>query len=153
MEYKKFDEAISKLPKSEPNSFIFEKGDDIRELIKNNGVPSEPGVYIIYEIKDPNKELVYIAKSGTIGWDEKRKICEFGDQMLSKRLHMKQDGVYRQEFFTSKVSRNKSKLEIHWYVTCDTNGHTGLLPAKVEADLIQAFFEDTGKLPEWNNSF
>jgi hypothetical protein len=86
-------------------------------------------------------------------WDENKKKYKFGDQMLSKRLHTTQDGVYRQEFFTDQVSEHERKLEIHWFVTCDDHGHNGLLPAKVEADLMQAFFEDMDMLPEWNNSF
>jgi len=148
MEHKMFDDAVSKLPKSESNSFIFQKGDEIRDLIREHGVPSEPGVYIIYEITDKDKELVYIGKSGT--WHRGEG---FGKQMLDKRLLMKQDGEYRQDFFTKKVKKNKSKLEIHWYVTCDVDGKNGQLPAKVESDLMQAYFDDTGELPTWNNSF
>ena len=49
MEHKMFDDAVSKLPKSESNSFIFQKGDEIRDLIREHGVPSEPGVYIILD--------------------------------------------------------------------------------------------------------
>jgi hypothetical protein len=150
MEQKKFDVDLEKILKNyKTGTLSFEEGNELRERISEGGVPCEPGVYIIYEITDHGKELVYIGKSGTWHRDE-----GFGEQMLSKRLHMKQDGEYRQDFFTKKVKKNESKLEIHWFVTCDKEGKTGQLPAKVEADLIQAFFEDNdNKLPAWNNSF
>ena len=139
---------ISKLSENEHDSFSFEKGNDLRDLIRTHKVPPKPGIYLIFEIKDQEKELVYIGKSGT--WHQGEG---FGEQMLDKRLHMKQEGEYRQDFFTRMVKKGRSSLEIHWFITCDDKGQNGQLPAKVESDLMQAFFEDNHELPAWNNSF
>ena len=37
----------------------------------------------------------------------------------------------------------------HWFVTFDQ--HIRVLPAKAQSDLLQAHFDEWGRLPPWND--
>ena len=45
-------------------------------------------------------------------------------------------------------SEKLDALEFEWYVTFE--GSSKVLPLKAEADLLQAYFDDFGRLPPWN---
>ncbi len=126
-------------------TFEFHDGNRIAEVSKN--VPMKPGVYLIYGFRDGEQTLVYIGMSGTM-----KKNGEWGGQMLRKRLRMKQDKVYRQIYFTQKIKDDGwDFLRFHWYITYN-NKHNHL-PRYVEGLLIQRFYEQNSRLPEWNKDF
>ncbi|MFH1159473.1 MAG: hypothetical protein V1733_00800 [bacterium] len=125
--------------------FFFQPGNKLSEVSK--GVPELPGVYLIYRLSGGRVELVYIRASGTM-----QQNGRFLNQLLKGRINNKQDGIGRQEFFEKKLKdEHIDGLDIYWYVTFDKQIRH--LPAFVEANLMQRFFEIHGGLPEWNKEF
>lgn len=91
---------------------------------------------------------MYIGKSGT--WS--REKGKFKKQALCKRIKRIHDDVPAQNFLKAKMQEDKWKsIVIAWSVI--TQEPLPCLPAKVEADLIQAFLDDYGNLPMWNKEF
>jgi hypothetical protein len=154
MEHKKFDETLDEILKLkyEHHMFVFgPKNRDLHKLIRDDKVPNLPGVYYFRGITDISNDVVYIGMSGTYPF---KKDGKFKGQMLKGRLSNKQEKkIKRQVFFNSKVPDEYREIEIYWYVTCNKDGINGLLPAKAEADLMQAHFDDNGILPSWNKEF
>lgn len=127
----------------EAGTFILRRDESIRECTRRNGVPNKYGAYIIF---DPSGEVMYIGKSGTVNRDGR-----FDDQGVRERLSKRQDHEPRQVYFNNRMEElGLANLEIRWFITHD--GKHGILPAKAEADLMQAYFDDHGCLPPWNKS-
>jgi hypothetical protein len=125
--------------------FFFTKGGNLSELSRE--VPDLPGVYYILRLSRGKINLVYIGKSGTI-----KQNGELGSQMLRGRIHNKQNGVKREDFFNIKMDdENIDGLDIYWFVTMDKTNND--LPAYVEGLLMQYYFEGHGELPLWNKEF
>ena len=149
MKSEQFDKVIVGYSKQfKNNRFTFDNKDDLCELIKRKDVPHLPGVYIIYRSKNKHREVVYIGKSGRM-----KQKGKFKGQMLDERLSNKQQGRSHLKFCSPKNSENKSKLDVQWFVTWEEKAKTSILPGRAEASLMQAFYDDTGKLPRWNKSF
>ena len=130
---------------NECGSFSFKLGDSLS--IVSGVVPNKPGVYIIYGINSTNSKLVYIGKSGTIINDG-----SFKTQLLRKRLNNKQEGLRRQVYFENKLKEdNCNELKVCWFVTF--NDEIKDLPGFVEGQLIQKYFEQYKRLPDWNKDF
>jgi hypothetical protein len=134
---------FAEIKKYENNShFFFSKGQKLAEVSKK--VPQLPGVYYIIKLAKGKIELVYIGKSGTISQSGK-----FKDQLLRGRLNNKQDGIKRQQFFDAKCEQEEiDALDIYWFVTFDSKHQD--IPATVEGQLMQRFFDVHGRLPRWN---
>jgi hypothetical protein len=125
--------------------FFFTLTDKLSE--KSKDVPNLPGVYYILRLARGHVDLVYIGKSGTIS-----QKGNFKDQLLKLRLNNKQNGKPREQFFKDKIQEEEiDALDIYWFVTFDEKHHD--LPAYVEAQIIQRYFEIYGQLPEWNKEF
>jgi len=125
--------------------FFFKKGENLKEVSKS--VPDLPGVYYIVRLSKGRIELVYISKSGTLQQDG-----QFKGQGLKGLLNSTQEGIERQDFFESIISKeNIDALDIYWFVTFDSKSQD--LPGFVEGLLIQRFFELYGRLPLWNKEF
>jgi len=133
---------------SENDSFVLHKGEKLSERIKEAKVPNKPGVYIIYRKKGTFREVLCIGKGGTL-----RKDGTFSDQKLLGRLEKgKQNRIPRRRFFQEKMETlGLDELEFRWFVTFSEN--TKIIPAKAEADLIQAYYTQHKKLPDWNEEF
>lgn len=117
---------------------------NLRKQLSNAQVPDGYGVYLIYGVKADQRRLVYIGKSGTLLANG-----EWKSQSLAKRLLAKQDGEGRQKYFRTKLfTEGLSCLSIHWVVTVRPD--SVMLPAKVEAGLLQIYFDGHAKLPPWN---
>jgi hypothetical protein len=57
----------------------------------------------------------------------------------------------RQAFVEQEMDKSGwESLVFSWFVTFDASVH--VIPAKAEADLLQAYFDENGHLPEWNQS-
>lgn len=125
-------------------SFELRKGE--RVVSRAGGVPEEPGVYLIYGLRKGAKELLYVGKAGTL-----QNNGTFKDQKLRGRLSAKQRGVLRQRFFQEQIEvLNLDALEFRWFVTF--HGSARVIPAKAEADLLQAYFDEKSVLPRWNEA-
>ena len=123
-------------------SFTFSLGECLRNKVKN--IPEGYGVYKIYS-NSKDGELLYIGKGGTIMNDG-----TFGKQNLRRRLVNIQDGKRREDFFVEKLKINPQikQLYIEWIIL-----GTDILPAYVEAQLIQEYYAKHLKLPLWNKNF
>jgi hypothetical protein len=124
-------------------SFEFQIGDKLVELCKN--VPNEPGIYLIYIVKNSIRELVYIGASGKMNQDG-----TFKTQKLKKRLQNMQSAKLRREkYFAEQISTLKLDfIIVEWYVTF--NKKTKDLPLNVEGTLLQLFMDKNMVLPIWN---
>jgi hypothetical protein len=133
------EQLLRKFP--EHGEFEFESESDLRELAV--AVPDSPGIYIF---ENHNGELCYVAKSGTL-----LQNGNFRDQLLKKRIGNRQDGIPRQRFLREKLQITGWKfIRIRWFVTF--SDEIKEIPAKVEAEVLQAYFLEHGELPLWNKS-
>ncbi len=125
-------------------SFRLQRGENLRTCIQRNQVPDMPAVYLIYAVRQRRAELLYIGKSGTL-----RSDGSFKNQMLATRLRMKQGKMWRAEFYAEQMKKLRlTALHFQWWVTFDDK--VRIIPLKAEADLLQAFFDDHRRLPQWN---
>lgn len=125
--------------------FFFRKECRLIDLTRN--IPNLPGVYYIVKLAAGKIEIVYIGKAGTMESDG-----AFKKQGLQKRLNMKQDGLFRQEFFETKLLEESiDALDIYWFVTFDEYHQD--VPAFLEASMLQDFYWMYDKLPSWNKTF
>ena len=127
--------------------FNVSKGQKITEAIKENNVPNDYGIYLIYEGSDCNGELIYIGRSGTMKSDG-----TMGSQGIRKRLGMKQCGMSRNDFYIKEMKKRQKGISVAWFVTFNIAGQK-TLPALAESEAMQEFYELEGRLPELNKSF
>ena len=125
-------------------SFTFFKGERLSS--KCGAIPNEPGVYLIYAVKNLKKDLVYIGASGKMNQDGSFKV-----QKLKNRIqNMQNSTTRRQTYFENKIEElNLDSLEVKWYVTY-LKEHTDL-PLNIEGTLLQMHFDEYSVLPLWNN--
>jgi hypothetical protein len=123
--------------------FVLSCHESINDVVRRENVPHARGIYVVFADCDLQRPL-YVGKAGTINQDGSWK-----DQGLAKRLTMKQDGIYRREFFC-KLMKEKSivGLTFHWFVTHDQGN--SIIPALAEMELLQAFWNQHACLPELN---
>lgn len=115
----------------------------INEVVKHEHVPDDPGVYMYFS-RDDLKHPLYIGKAGTMRTDG-----TWMEQRLNGRLTMKQDGIYRKEYFRNLMAeRNFAGLMFLWFVTHGQNGK--VIPALAELELLQAHYNEFHCLPELN---
>lgn len=149
-----FEELVRIASQSFPKNGSFEllPGEPLRERIRKAGVPDKPGVYLICGTERERCRLLQIGKAGTLKGDGL-----FKNQKLRGRLGAKQEGMSRDKFFQIKMSKLQlDSLRFYWFVTFDKDDkddkHVFIIPAKAEADLLQRYFDDNGKLPLWNKN-
>lgn len=113
--------------------------------LQTSSIPDGYGVYKICA-NTPEGEILYIGRSGTLEKDGTYK-----EQNLRERINNKQCGKKRQIFFKEILDSDPSleQLVIEWFIIDEKK----VLPAYVEACLMQEYFEKKGKLPCINNSF
>lgn len=121
--------------------FEFRQGQRIREVVRSAEVPEEYGAYII---SDSEGRVLYVGRSGTMLNDGR-----FQRQTLLGRLTNRQGGLSRQEFFGNMLrERDVQSLHFEWFVTF--GGANKVLPSLAESQLLQAYFDDHGRLPPYN---
>ncbi len=124
--------------------FEISSGNELRNKIRASNVSNKPGCYVIYKNSIESHNVIYIGKAGTMKTDG-----SFKDQGLAGRLCAKQEKMPRPQFFQEIIEKHKiSILYFQWFVTF--NGQSKILPAKAEADLLQAYFDEYGELPMLN---
>ncbi len=150
--YRKHFESQRKVGNS--NALRYRRGETLSDVLREADVPTDRvGVYIVRPPRGGLKSTLYIGHAGS--WN--RKKGEFGKQKLRGRISAVQETrgkkkIRRQQFF------NEAMVDNGWqYIVIEWSTHRGrgdrLFPAKIEADLLQAFFDDHGDLPSWNKSF
>ena len=125
-------------------SFELRKGEKIHSRAREEHVPKEPGVYLIFDSQ--GGKLLYIGRAGTL--------CRngtFKDHMLIDRLSATRKGIGGQKFYERKMAELQlDALVFYWFVTWADN--VRIIPAKAKADLLQACIDEHGYLPEWNEA-
>jgi hypothetical protein len=141
-----FHEAIeaAKARYTNNGQFLLLGNESINAVVKREKVPDVRGVYLIFGNDDHERPL-YIGKSGTLYQDG-----TWSEQSLAKRLTMKQDGIYRGEYFRTLIDRERlGGLIFRWF---ETHGHSvKIIPALAEMELLQAYYDEYGILPRKNN--
>jgi hypothetical protein len=119
----------------------------LRAALTKAEVPHEAGVYVLRALKGQDATVVYVGRAGTLQNDG-----TFMEQKMWGRLQAKQEKVSRQAFFRRKLAvQGYRKLRIDWFQTWGEGTHR--VPALGEAELIQAYLDDHGRLPPWNAEF
>ena len=127
----------------QPRRFSLLPGESIKEGVRRERVPNAPGIYIYFE-RDDLEHPLYIGKSGTIRADGSWK-----NQGISVRLTMKQEGIFRREFFLKLMANEcPAGLTFIWFVTHDQN--TKIIPGLAEMELLQAHYDLRGCLSRLN---
>jgi hypothetical protein len=120
-------------------------GESINLVVAREKIPNGRGVYLIAGLCVP-KRTIYIGKAGTMNRDGSWK-----GQGIRGRLINAQKKMRRVDFFRELMRTScQEGLEFHWFVTYD--GDRGRLPALVEMELLQAHFDEFGRLPDLNES-
>jgi hypothetical protein len=141
-----FDDLVAKYKQRFPRQGGFELRPGERVRKASIGVPEKPSVYLIYGRRASNLSVLYTGKVGTLCQDGK-----FKDQGLLGRLNNRQRWTTRQAFVEQEMAKyGWESLVFSWFVTFDAS--VCVIPAKAEADLLQAYFDENGCLPEWNQS-
>ncbi len=132
-------------------SFPLCKGRKLSTYCKKEGVPNEPGVYVIYGITQGKRITQYIGAGGKLLPDGTFTNKKLGERIANTRAGQKPANKYYQD----QMNRyGLDELLFEWFVTFD--GRNSIIPAKAEADLVQAYYEDKEDkraLPPWNKKF
>ena len=131
------------------NSFLFTQNDDLETVC--NIDENISGIFLVYEVKDENKELIMIASSGTIQNDGKLKTKNGGlaDKLINGQQFAKTGRKY--SWPAQMKIENIETIEICWYDTFNTKNK--VIPTSIEGQILQLFLDETGKLPRWNVAF
>ena len=124
--------------------FTLNLEESIDEVVRREKVPKVYGVYAISAPPVCGAEILYFGKAGTVLADG-----TFKAQTIPKRLTMKQDGLYRREFFQREMKLAElPSLHFQWFETFGGVNRTP--PFLAEAQLLSAFLEEFGRLPRWH---
>lgn len=129
--------------------FVFTVHDSLARVC--NAPTDKSGIYIVYEERDNESELIYIGSSGQKNKDGSLKVRKSGLGGMKDRI------VNGHQF--GKVSRKRSwvkqmqiekvnALKVLWWVTYDNDAKD--FPTDVERKLINKFKEIYNCLPRWN---
>lgn len=122
--------------------FFLKKGVLLSDVSEE--VPQMPGVFYIIKLARGRVELVYIGKSEMINQDDNTK-----GQLLRSSINNLQNGTKEQIISEQKFeSENIDGLDIYWFVTFDEKNKD--LPAFVEGQIMQRFYDQNGRMPKWN---
>ncbi len=133
-------------------SFTFSLGESLHKVCT---APNDHcGVYLVFEILNTPKKLLYIGSSGHITNDGLIHIRKTGGGGLKGRIVNGHQFNKEKRFICwpkKMVEENIEVLEIHWYVTF-ISGFTDS-PSYVEYSLLQHYFNTEKVLPRWNKKF
>lgn len=130
--------------KLQHGAFTLNENDSLKEKTKD--IPNGYGAYII-RANTADGEILYIGKSGTI-----KNNGDLKKQDLKKRLNNVQDNKPRADYFKENLKENEGLNELYfdWYII---DPETKILPAFLEAVLIQEYYSKHQALPAWNNGY
>ncbi len=131
------------------NSFTFTQNDDLEKVC--NTSENVSGVFLVYDVKEENKELIMVGSTGTIQNDGTLKSKNGGmfDKIVNGHQFAKTGRKY--SWPAQMKIENIDRLEVFWYDTF--NDKNKAIPTFVEGQVLQLYFDETGKLPRWNVAF
>jgi hypothetical protein len=130
-------------------SFTFTPEQNLEEVCTapDNG----NGVFMVYAVDGEEKELIMIGSTGTVQNDGTLKSKSGGlyDKIVNGQQFAKTGRKYT--WPTQMKKENIAQLEVFWYETF--NAKTNIIPTFLEAQLLQNFLTEHGRLPRWNVAF
>ncbi len=130
------------------NNFSFTKNDSLEEVCN---APETSGVFLVYDVKSGEKELIMVGSTGTIQNDGTLKSKNGGlyDKLVNGHQFAKTGRKY--SWPAQMKLEEIEKLEIYWYESF--NDKIKLIPTTLEGQILQNFLDENGKLPRWNVAF
>lgn len=127
-------------------TFRIRVDDPLRATVRSAQVPDAYGLYLVRPESGSDGDLLYVGRSGTIRTDGTPST-----QTLPRRLTNRHGGMRREAHFRLVMrDRELQALEIEWFVT--VSSERLLLPALVEARVLQAYLDRHGRLPPLNKA-
>ena len=130
-------------------SFTFTPDQNLEEVCTapDNG----NGVFLVYAVDGETKELIMVGSTGTVQNDGTLKSKSGGlyDKIVNGQQFAKTGRKYT--WPTQMKKENIVQLEVFWYETF--NAKTSIIPTFLEAQLLQNFLTENGRLPKWNVAF
>lgn len=138
---------VSKFKNS--GSFQFSPSDDL-EVVCNAPINAS-GVFLVYAIKEIEKILIMVGSTGTVQNDGTLKAKNGGlfDKIVNGHQFAKTARKY--SWKTQLKLEKIEAIEVFWYETFTDK--TKVIPTFVEAQILQLFLKENGKLPKWNVAF
>ncbi len=131
------------------NSFSFTQNDNLETIC--NTSENVSGVFLVYDVKEDEKELIMVGSTGTIQNDGTLKSKNGGmfDKIVNGHQFAKTGRKY--SWPAQMKIENIERLEVFWYDTF--NDKNKVIPTFVEGQILQLHLDETGKLPRWNLAF
>ena len=131
------------------NSFTFTPDQNLEEVC--NASDNGSGVFLVFAVDGEAKELIMVGSTGTIQNDGTLKSKSGGlyDKIVNGHQFAKTGRKYT--WPTQMQKEEIAQLEVFWYETF--NAKYSVIPTFVEAQVLQTYFAENGKLPRWNVAF
>jgi hypothetical protein len=129
-------------------SFSFTINDSLEEVCN---APETSGIFLVYDVKGEEKELIMVGSTGTIQNDGTLKSKNGGlyDKLINGHQFAKTGRKY--SWPAQMKLEEIDLLEVHWYESF--NDKLKLIPTTLEGQILQNFLDENGKLPRWNVAF
>lgn len=129
--------------------FSFTSNKDL--IIECTASKDAAGVYIVEGFFEDRYRIIYIGYSGKMLQDG--NICRRKGGLYSRIVYGHQfKRIKRFKAWPQKMDeQNIAELRVNWYETF--NNDLKDIPAYIEALLIQKYFENFHKLPDWNQVY
>jgi hypothetical protein len=108
------------------------------------------GVFLVYAVAE-EKELIMVGSTGTVQNDGTLKIKNGGLKEKIVEGHQFAKTGRKYSWPAQMKKEDISLLEVVWYETF--NDKTKGIPTAVEAQVLQNFLDENGRLPKWNVAF
>ena len=130
-------------------SFTFTPDQNLEEVCTAPDIGN--GVFMVYAVDGEAKELIMIGSTGTVQNDGTLKSKSGGlyDKIVNGQQFAKTGRKYT--WPTQMKKEDIAQLEVFWYETF--NAKTSIIPTFLEAQLLQNFLTENGRLPRWNVAF
>lgn len=131
------------------NSFTFTVEDNLEAAC--NAPENASGVFLVYALEGEQKELIMVGSTGTVQNDGTLKSKNGGlyDKIVNGHQFAKTGRKYT--WPAQMKLENITELEVVWYETF--NAKNKMMPTFVEAQVLQLFLDENGRLPKWNVAF
>lgn len=131
------------------DSFTFTIEDSLEQVC--NAPEGSAGIFVVYAVEAEAKELIMVGSTGTVQNDGTLKSKNGGlyDKIVNGHQFAKTGRKY--SWPAQMKLENISALEVSWYETF--NADAKAIPTAVEAQVLQNYLDDNGRLPRWNVAF
>ena len=131
------------------NEFSFTTNDSLEEVC--NASETGSGIFLVYEVKEEEKELIMVGSTGTIQNDGTLKSKNGGlyDKIVNGHQFAKTGRKY--SWPAQMKIENIDRLEVQWFETF--NEKNKVIPTFIEGQILQNFLDENARLPRWNVAF